>query len=495
MKLFCSVVGLCVVACSSSGVGSGDAAGPDAPAGLDATAPPPDATAAPVPDAAPDAARPAGDAAADAAVDAGRGDAAPGATPDVARDVAAAADAADARAGADAPGESGRPPDAVASGVRRPFPQQIQIEGIKPSHLSQAALNDAVAAYYRYWRSKHVKPSNGGTPGGGFFVDVTDRNLSPEWAKTTSEVHGYAMIAVALMAGLDPDARRTFDGLYNMFDKHRSRNNRANMSWIIYRSEDPDWNERSFTGGDMDIAYALLLAHHQWGSTGAVNYLAEARRTITSGIQADELSPRSRLRLGDWDQDTWNSRTSDWMPGHLRAFAAATGDTSWDAPIATIFSLTEALQTRYASFTGLVPDFVIGQVPRPAPSGYLDEGEGGYSWNASRFPLRMAVDHAHHGTAQTRTVLARITEWIERATGGEPRRIVAGYELDGTPQTTNTAMAFTAPFVAAASVDVAHQTFLNRGWDLLARTRGNHYDDSLDLLTLLLLSGNWWKPE
>src|SRR5262249_60196008 len=88
---------------------------------------------------------------------------------------------------------------------------------------------------------------------------------------TTSEAHGYGMIIFALLAGYDSQAKQYFDGMFNMFDKHRSKNNPNNMSWVIDSSELPSKNQGSATDGDMDIAYALLLADAQWCSNGAIN--------------------------------------------------------------------------------------------------------------------------------------------------------------------------------------------------------------------------------
>jgi len=37
----------------------------------------------------------------------------------------------------------------------------------------------------------------------------------------------------------------------------------------------------SATDGDLDIAYALLLADNQWGSSGSVDYKAEALAVLS----------------------------------------------------------------------------------------------------------------------------------------------------------------------------------------------------------------------
>ena len=80
------------------------------------------------------------------------------------------------------------------------------------------------------------------------------------------------------MAGADPSAKNTYDGLFNFYKDHRNKHGYL-MAWSQdknCKSIDPS----SATDGDMDIAYSLLLADKQWGSNGAVNYLEEAQNMI-----------------------------------------------------------------------------------------------------------------------------------------------------------------------------------------------------------------------
>jgi hypothetical protein len=135
--------------------------------------------------------------------------------------------------------------DLVASGspelceVNRPFPQSLAYPGcIKPDNVTQTDMNDSVKSYYGYWKKTYVRQSNGVTPGGGYYVFMKGTGGSGDEI-TTSEAHGYGMIIFALMAGYDSQAKRYFDGMFNMFDKHRSKNNPNNMSWAIDKSELP----------------------------------------------------------------------------------------------------------------------------------------------------------------------------------------------------------------------------------------------------------------
>ena len=379
-------------------------------------------------------------------------------------------------------------------GPAYPFPQASRPFGTRPSNHPQAALDDAVRSYYEYWKSAYVEPSNGTTPGGGYFVHMTGVGQGADESKTTSEAHGYGMIIFAIMAGHDPAAKEHFDGMYNMFDKHRSTLNDANMSWIISNSESSSGDSDSATDGDMDVAYSLILADRQWGSGGDIDYLAQAKNTITQGVKGGDMGPNKRPGLGDWDDDPWNTRASDWMTGHFRTYQEVTGDAYWGQVVTTLFSVASSLQQSHAPATGLLPDFVIGQTPQPAPFDYLGEGLVDFSWNACRFPLRFALDHGLHGAPEPKNALAPVLSWIVAKTGNDPSKIKAGYFLNGDPQVNYSANAFTAPLVAAATTDPQYQSFLDKGWDEIVTHEDDYYSDTITLLSMLHLSGNWWKP-
>jgi endoglucanase len=91
--------------------------------------------------------------------------------------------------------------------------------------------------------------------------------------------------------------------------------------------------------------------------------------------------------------------------------------------------------------------------------------------------------------------LSPILAWITNETAGRPENIRAGYTLAGTPLVSYSSSAFTAPLVAAATTDSAYQEFLNRGWDVIKDRQEGYYSDTLTLLSMLLISGNWWAPD
>jgi endo-1,4-beta-D-glucanase Y len=262
----------------------------------------------------------------------------------------------------------------------------------------------------------------------------------------------------------------------------------------------------------MDMAYALILAHRQWGDQ---QYLEDARAIIASIKELNfhlnnpdhpnESIAQYRTNLGDW-HGRWGSntlasrttsRTSDWMPGHFRAFHAATGDNFWLSAADEVYSLLRQVSH---TGTGLMPDFIIDVPARVVASAAEAVVAGEHNWynyafNACRVPWRLALDFVHNGNADARTQINTISNWLRGATNANPGEIAQGYNVDGTVVTSGFAMAFTAPFAAGMLGDTRNQTFLNATYSALASRQGSSfYNDALRLLSLLLVTGNWWAP-
>lgn len=377
----------------------------------------------------------------------------------------------------------------------RPFPQQVNFpECIKPSNVTQAEMNETIKSYYQKWKSKYLKKSDGGEIGNGYYINMKGTGGSGTEV-TTSEAHGYGMIIFALMAGYDDSAKIYYDGMVSLYDLHRSTINKNLMSWVI----DPvNGDNDGATDGDMDIAYSFLLAACQWGNDGKIQYMAKADTMINLGLKGDDVreSRSKRTTLGDWDVSLYNTRSSDWMADHMRAYYALTKDLFWLEAADTIYSLINQISSNHSATTGLMPDFVVNKVPSPAKPDFLEaQTDGDYSWNACRFPWRIAVDYAHYGTAAAKTHLNKMLNWLKSITNNNPEKIVAGYKLDGSKLENYSDMAFTAPFVAACVCDATHQEYLNKGWNIIKNAQGDYYGDSIGLLCLLFISGNWWKPD
>ncbi len=371
---------------------------------------------------------------------------------------------------------------------------------ILPNHVGQAVLDQAVRDFYDEWKAAYLSQQCGS---GRYLVlsNTQAGNL------TVSEAHGYGMIITAIMAGHDPAAQTIFDGMHAYFRDHPTATHSNLMSWYQNTSCNDAQGNDSASDGDLDIAFALLLADRQWGSAGTIDYMAEALSMITD-IKDGELDTTSRyVTLGDWVTPASGSfytatRTSDFMMDHYRSFEAASGDSDWNGLLDESYDIIDAIQTNYSAATGLLPDFVKNPLTSPAPAdpGFLEgPNDGRYSYNACRDPWRITTDYLVSGDARAKTAVDAINAWIRAETADSPSDIRAGYTLAGSPVSGSNylSMAFVAPLGAGATVDATNQTWLNDLWDLIDATplaAEGYYENTLKLLAMMTMSGNWWPP-
>jgi hypothetical protein len=228
----------------------------------------------------------------------------------------------------------------------------------------------------------------------------------------------------------------------------------------------------------------------------------------------------------------------------LRAFREASGDPFWDSVITNNYRVFHYLQNTYSPEVGLVPDFIkhirIAQglgyegsvktenpalkIPlspterkldsgaaadsadaslfaEPAQPNYLESKyDGVYNFNACRVPWRISTDYLVSGDPQAAAFLSRINSWIRATTKGNPDNISAGYNLSGEdlPHRYFEALCFICPFAVAAMASPDNQDWLNKLWDYTVHFRlkdFDYYDNSIKMLDMIILSGNYWTPK
>ena len=358
---------------------------------------------------------------------------------------------------------------------------------LRPSG-DQAMLDRTVIDAYGRWKAAFVRN------GCGSFQVISPDADHPYVA----EAQGYGMVITATMAGADPDAKKIFDGLVDYVLAHPSSGNPDLLAAEQNASCKSVNGGDSATDGDLDVAYGLLLADRQWGSTGAHDYRRLAVKRIEA-VKASEINAETHLlTLGDWatpdDPLHRLSRSSDWMIDRFRAFEKATGDPGWATVRTAHQDLIASLQARHG--TGLLPDFV--RDGRPVKGRALeDRHDGAYYWNALRDPWRIGDDALTSGDARSLAAARKLTTWIKGRTGGDPDRIAAGYELDGTPIGKDPEPAFTAPFAVAAMTEPSSQAWLDALWKTMAATAfdaNDYFAASVQLQVMITVSGNRWAP-
>ena len=395
-----------------------------------------------------------------------------------------------------------------AAKPRLPFPQHLHYGSgtILPS-LKRETMDEDVRRFYDYWKREYLVREGEDDAGRPLYRVAMGHPGKRLHGTTTSESQGYGMLIAAWMAGADPKAQEIFDGLWRFSRQHPSTIDPDLMSWR-YRTEDPDHREDSAFDGDADIAYALLLADRQWGSGGSVDYRSAAR-TVMRAIERSTIGPQSRLpMLGDWvDPDgkrynQYTNRSSDLMPLWFETFVQAGDAARWRGVAETSLRALERLQRDFAPKTGLVPDFFVPRSaedhrPRPAPADFLEgPHDGAYYYNACRVPMRIGWDALWSGRALSRRIVRKLNRWARETTGGDAKAFRAGYDLDGSPVEGSDyfSSAFVAPLGVAAMNDPRHRAWLDRIYRSVRKRHQDYYEDSLALLSLLTMSGNFWSP-
>ncbi len=406
----------------------------------------------------------------------------------------------------------------------RPFPQHMTYtEGtIKPNHVTQSQMNAEVALLYDEYKKKYIKKNS--YDQSQYYVWYNDGGWNGD-AITVSEAHGYGMMITAIMAGHDPEAKTIFDGMYRFFRAHPSALHPDLMAW---QQADRDGAIVDVNGtdsaidGDMDIAYALLLADKQWGSSGDINYKQEATKVINAIMESEVHPEHFHLQLGDWvptgeGEPSFKpaSRPSDFMLQHLKEFHKATGDERWQKVIDTTYRIINNVHEQYSPDTGLLPDFVyrdpadgkykpVTEFEWPTESGHFLESEfdGAYNYNSCRTPWRIASDFLLTGDTSAFDQLTTMNNFISEK-HSSPSEIWSGYSLDGTTKLSewDGGLEFTAPFMVSAMIHESNQDWLNSLWDYHTEEANStaleyryYYGNSIRLLSMIVVSGNWWSP-
>ena len=371
---------------------------------------------------------------------------------------------------------------------------------IKPNHLTQEKIDSQVLNFYKNWKNQYIRQILDTHQAFVFFEEEGSKFQS------VSEGQGYGMIIVTMMAGADPDAQNIFNQLFRYVIAHPSIPESALMGW----SQLPDNKNKdttSATDGDMDIAFALLLADKQWGSIGEFNYKDSARKMIKD-IMKDEINHNTySILLSDAvesdSKDYYDMRSSDFMPLHCKSYLDAAKDAQWKKVIDKNYALFSHLTKTYSPDAGLLPDFIIeiNRKAKPAKPRYLESRyDGYYNYNACRVPLRIATDYLFTGDVRSYEIIHTINKWIRETCSGNPDNISAGYTLAGDDIKSRhfEALSFIGPFAVAAMIEPSNQQWLNDIWDYMTGFKlkdFDYYDNSIKMLCMLIISGNYWIPQ
>ena len=382
--------------------------------------------------------------------------------------------------------------------------------GSIPFPASAQTLSSDTTAYYSDWKETYLRKNPYVKNEDQYYVFYGEQ----EYAKahttvevTVSEAHGYGMLIAALMSDYDDEAKEIFDGMYRYYLAHPSSIGPHLMAWqqsdngkALIDSNGAD----SATDGDLDIAYALLLADQIWGSSGEINYRQAAELVIDDIMKYDVSHDDNILRLGDWAYDVSENdkyytatRASDFIMQYFPVFYDVTGDERWMQLYDNTYGIINHFVEKYQ--TGLLPDFIIKDSSGewiPAPANFLEnENDGVYEYNSCRVPWRISTDALVGKNADAKRYAETVNAFFVTETGGDPEKIMAGYTPDGRAVADWDDLCFTAPLMLSAAAagdtkwhDAVRKEVLDIGVD-------SYFGNTIAMLCLITDDGGWLTPK
>lgn len=362
--------------------------------------------------------------------------------------------------------------------------------------------DQAVTTFYELWKTNYLKNACGDPT--QYYVQYQPNGGIQT---TVSEAHGYGMLITVIMANYDPNAQTIFNGFVKYLLAHPA-NGSATMllaSKQVACVTGPS-DQDTATDGDLDIAMALLMADKQWGSSSSFyNYKAIALGMLEQILLYDISADKKVAELGDWVSAppyTNATRSSDFLTSHYRSFQYADSNFDWSTLLNHTLYLIGVMVSNYSPFQGLLPDFIVNAndftLAQPAAPSFLESvNDNSYYYNACRTPWRWGTDYLIYKDDRLKAQLDTLNSWIIATTGGDPTQIKAGYQLNGTPLPGSDyqTMAFIAPFGVAA-MSYSNQPWVNNLWNTIVNfSVESYYEDTIKLLCLIVMSGNWWVPE
>jgi len=311
-------------------------------------------------------------------------------------------------------------------------------------------------------------------------------------------------IAYGLLIAVMLDEQALFDAFYGY--ALAFANERGLMCWYVAPDGEKALGTGAASDADEDIAWALVMAHRQWGGRGALSesYLDHAKRQIDRiwRFQVDHETVPFLFKPGDeWRPDVFNP--SYFAPNQYRVFGEISGNVDgWQRVVDRGYEVVNAsLNARSGNQeNGLVPAWCDS---RGTPVEAFPGAEQNYQTDSARLPFRIAQDFAYYRDPRAVTYLAKTSAFFA-ALGADG--IGDGYDLDGrpcpdrkTPQPNAGSAVFVGCAAAGAMHDPRYQPFLDAAYarlrtgKLLARSR--YYNHCWTVLSLLMLTGNFVEFE
>jgi endo-1,4-beta-D-glucanase Y len=388
---------------------------------------------------------------------------------------------------------AGSTTSASAATAQRPFPQHTTYKtGVMPS-ASQSARDSAVTRQYDSWKKNYLVK---GCASNEYYVSTKGDDDAPNDGPV-SEGQGYGMNIVPLMAGYDAGAQTEFNGLWQLVKDHEDQD--GLMQWQLdgktckyADSGTPD----AATDGDLDIGYGLILADKQWGG-----YTSDAKAWLAS-VYAHDVTSDGHLKCED-DGPSTDTRPSDMMLDHLRAFAAYDTAHDWGKVVTRTEAVINEFTGSYSSSAGLLSDFVVNAnttSPKPAPADYQeDQPDNIVGYNSIRVPWHLGTDALLYGGTTAATSLAvakKESSCLKSLSGGDPKKVYPHIKLNCSAYSTDDQAEEAGDAAGPAAMAAGDQSWTDTVWNYLPTNPfgDGYYGESIKTLVMIVMAGDYWNP-
>jgi endo-1,4-beta-D-glucanase Y len=265
------------------------------------------------------------------------------------------------------------------------------------------------------------------------------------------------------------------------------------MNWLVDQTGNvPANGTGAATDADEDMAWALLMADKQWGTSSVLGaYLPIAQAQI-GHIWASDVFQSKLPNLGDatgWGD--WNTlNISYFAPAYYREFAIVDPNDDWAATIKTTYdTITNNLNATNGNQTnGLVPGFSnsMGGPPAQTASSTFT-----YQYDACRTPFRIGLDWCVNGEPRAQAYVALTSQFFS---GIGVTKTVDGYALNGSPMGTAPSSPFMGPAGVGGMSSATYSGFTQDAYNFLLgnpQQGGQYYAESWTVLSLVMMSGNF----
>ena len=383
------------------------------------------------------------------------------------------------------------------------WPQNVDYAfGYKPS---SAKDSDAKTAY-DFWKANFL--TDGATCGGSGakrvkFDKVSGRfGLSDNTSVTVSEGIAYGMLLAAYA-----DEKGNFDALFKFYKANVNGNGIMNWGINTPACNAAPVGKNGATDAELDVAWALWVAHNQWGGGTTSQYLTDAK-TLIKAIKDHEIDKTGNLNtLKPGDQFGGHAggandlvNPSYFSPAYYRTFGIITNDEAfWTSVYNRGYDIIEKITSKNS--TGLVPDWSTstGTTPASGASGY-DDGGVNFFYDAVRTPVRTALDFLWYGDEAPRALAytKKVNNWL-RSKHPNPSSIGSKYALDGTVLQSFHNNSFVGPFTVSsmATDDINTGSYINSLYkDNVATnpTTAEYFNSSWKVISLFIATGNFYLP-